>query len=305
MKPLAIIALLTCAALAHEGPEHEIEELTARMAKHGETAELLAERAVEYRVMGKLPEATKDLERAAALSPNLIDVHRELGRVQLLGGKAPEALTTVTRALTIKTEDPADTASLRMLRAEILRSQNEHKKALEDCDAGIALHKQNPEWYLLRSDLHRRLKAHKERLAGLAEGITETGAGVLEIERIEALIDAGQFQVALTFIETELDDSRIKSSWLIRRGRTFLGLSKKAEAEADFKAALEEIALRLNPQSTDAPLLLDKGLAHELLGEKKEALRAYEEARDKGATDFVNDRIKSLQEPAPPSSGTK
>ena len=302
MKLLTAIALLTCAVLAHEGPEHEIEELTARMAKQGETAELLAERAVEYRVMGKLAEATKDLERAATLDPNSIDVHRELGRVQLLGGKAPDALATVTRALTIKTDEPADTASLRILRAEILRSQNENKKALEDCDVGLRLHKQNPEWYLLRSDLHRRLKLPKERLAGIAEGITATGAGVLEIEHIEALLDSGQFNAALTTIGTELAQSRIKSSWLIRRARAFLGLGKKAEAEADLKAALEEITPRLNARTPDAPLLMDKALALDLLGEKKDALRAYEEARDNGANDSVNELIKALQPPPPPAA---
>ncbi len=295
-------ALLCCAipfaAGAHDGPEHEIEELTERMKKHGESADLLTERAVEYRVMGKLPEATKDLERAASLDPDSIAIQRELARVLFLGGKASEAIATVTRGLTLKTEEPADPASLRILRAEIFRSQNENKKALEDCDAALRLHKQNPAWYLLRSDLQKRLKAHKERLAGLDEGIKATGAGVLEIERAEALIDAGQFQAALTFIESELADSRIKSSWLIRRARARLGLGKKAEAEEDLKDALLEIASRLNPKTPDVPLLLDKALAHELLGEKREALRAYEEARDKGAASAVSEKLKPLQEPA-------
>jgi tetratricopeptide (TPR) repeat protein len=305
MRPLTLhlsLAALLCsapfAAFAHEGPEHEIEELTERMKLHGETADWLAERAVEYRVLGKLAEATKDLERAAALDGNSIPISRELGRVYFLDGKPKEALATVTRGLAIKTEEPADTASLRMLRAEILRSQNEDKKALEDCDEALRLHKRNPEWYLLRSDLHRRLKANKERLAGIEEGIKETGAGVLEIERVEALIDAGQFQVALKIAEAELADSRIKSSWLIRRARAHLGLGKTALAEAGLREALAEIATRLNPKTPDVPLLLDKALAYELLGEKKDALRTYEEARDKGAADRVNERIKALQDPA-------
>jgi len=298
---LRLVALLCCATpfalAAHEGPEHEIEELTERMKKHGESAELLTERAVEYRVLGKLPEATKDLERAAALDPDSIAIQRELARVLFLGGKASEAIATVTRGLTLKTDEPTDPASLRILRAEILRSQNENKKALEDCDAALRVHKQNPEWYLLRSDLQKRLKAHKERLAGLADGIRETGAGVLEIERVEAWIDAGQFNAALISIESELADSRIKSSWLIRRARARLGLGKKAEAEEDLKNALLEIATRLNPKTPDIPLLLDKALAHELLGEKRDALRAYEEARDKGAPESVNEKIKPLEEP--------
>lgn len=281
---------------AHDGPEHEIEVLTERMKKFGESADLLAERAVEYRLLGKLPEATKDLERAMIFGPDSIPIHRELGRVLFLGDKADDAIATVSRGLKINSDEPTELASLRVLRAEILRSKKDYKKALEDCDAALALHKLNPEWYLLRSDLHRRLKADKERLAGIEAGIKETGAGVLEIERVEALIDAGQFNPALTIIQTELEDSRIKSSWLIRRARAQFGLGKKAEAEEDLKTALQEIATRLNPKTPDVPLLLDKAFAYELLGERKDALRAYEEARAKGAADVVKDKIKALQE---------
>ena len=297
---LSLAALFACAAVAHEGPEHEIDELTERMKKFGESAGLLTERAIEYRVLGKLPEATTDMERAAVLDPKSGAICRELGRVLFLAGKANDALPVIARGLALKTEEPADLAALRMLRAEILRSQNEHKKALDDADAALRLHRQNPEWYLFRSDLHRQLKMNKERLAGLDEGIKETGAGILQIERVETLIEAGQFSVALPVIETELADSRIKSSWLIRRARVQLGLGKKAEAERDLRDALKEIGGRLNPKVPDASLLLGKALAHELLGEKKDALRAYEMARDKGIGDAVNEKIKALQEPAPP-----
>ena len=311
-----LAAAVSCAALfsaaAHEGPEAEIAELTERMQVNGETAGLLAERAIEYRVLGKLPEATKDLERATVLDPKSIGLCRELARVQFLGGKGGDAIATVTRGLTLKADEPADLAALRMLRAEILRSQNDDKKALEDCDAALRLHRQNPEWYLLRSDIQRRLKLPKERVAGLEDGIKATGAGVLEIERLEALLDAAQFAAALPVIETELADSRIKSSWLIRRARVRLGLGKKAEADDDLKAALKEIGTRLNPKAPDVPLLLDKALALDLLGEKKGALRAYEEARDKGATESVNEKIKAIQDsgttsppPAPVSNPDK
>ena len=296
---LSLAALFACAAVAHEGPEHEIDELTERMKKFGESAGLLTERAIEYRVLGKLPEATTDMERAAVLDPKSGAICRELGRVLFLAGKANDALPVIARGLALKTEEPADLAALRMLRADILRSQNEHKKALDDADAALRLHRQNPEWYLFRSDLHRQLKMNKERLAGLDEGIKETGAGILQIERVETLIEAGQFSVALPVIETELADSRIKSSWLIRRARVQLGLGKKAEAERDLRDALKEIGGRLNPKVPDASLLLGKALAHELLGEKKDALRAYEMARDKGIGDAVNEKIKALQEPAP------
>jgi tetratricopeptide (TPR) repeat protein len=290
------LALCTVAipGVAHDGPEHEIELLTEKM-KQGETARLLADRAVEYRLLGKLAEAIKDLERAAALEPDSIMVHRELGRAHFLNGKPKEALATVNRGVNLEADEPGEMASVRMLRAEILRSEKDYRKALEDCDVALGLHKENPEWYLLRSDLQKRLKMPQERLAGLEIGIKETGAGVLEIERVEAQIDAGRFDPALVTIERELRDSRIQSSWLIRRARALLGLGRKAEAEANLKTALEEISTRLNSKTPDAPLLLDKALAHELLSEARPALRAYRDAKDKGAASPLEEKIKALE----------
>jgi tetratricopeptide (TPR) repeat protein len=295
------LAVLLCGnapfrAAAHEGPEHEIEELTERMKKSGESPDLLAERAVEYRLLGKLTEATNDLERAVVLDPGSMVIHRELARVLFLNGKPDDAIATIARGLRLRSDDATEIASLRMLRAEILRSKKEYQKALEDCDSALALHKDNPEWYLLRSEIQGRLKAHEKRLAGIEVGIKETGAGVLEIERVEALIDAGKYDPALRFIEAELQDSRIKSSWLIRRARVRLGKGQKAVAEEDLRAALAEIATRLNPKSPDLPLLLDRALALELLGDEREALRVYKEAREKGAEEPVKDKIKSLEE---------
>ena len=77
----AVIGGSPCRGIAHEGPEHEIEELTERINHHGESPGLLVERAVEYRVLGNLGEATKDLERAGKLDPSSLDVQRELGQV--------------------------------------------------------------------------------------------------------------------------------------------------------------------------------------------------------------------------------
>ena len=135
----------------------------------------------------------------------------------------------------------------------------------------------------------------KERLDGLEVGIRETGAGVLEIEKVEALLDDKQFPTAVEKIEAELASSRIQSSWLIRRARARIGMDKKAEATLDLKAALEEIGGRLNLTTPDVPLLMDKALAHELLDEVEEAHRYYEQARDAGAEGEVRSKIKALK----------
>jgi len=281
---------------AHDGPEQEIEELTEEINKFGETPDRLIERAIEYRVLGRWAEATRDLERARELDPGSLPAQRELSRVLFQSGKTNEAIDAVTRALTMKPEDPTDLAAFYGLRAELLRSKREYQKALDDCVAALKLHPANPDWYLLRSDVQAKLKLTKARVAGIEEGLAATGAGVLEIERVEALIADQQFAVAAQRIESQLQASRVRSSWLIRRAQAELGLKQFAAATNDLTAALKEIGKRLNLQRPDAPLLLDTARAHELLGDKKEALRFYELARDNGAEEQVLDRIKVLKE---------
>ena len=306
-----LLALLICGSTAfrlaaHEGPEHEIEIINEKIKVSGESAELLADRAIEYRLLAKLPEAIKDLERAVVLDPESMAIHRALADALYENGKADDALSTISRGLRGNADEPSDVAALRILRAEILRSKKDYGKALEDANAALELHNANPEWYVVRSDIQRRMKAHKERLAGIEAGIKATGAWILELERVEALIDAGNLDVALPIIEAQLEDSRIKSSWLIRRARVRQAQGKQDEAVEDLKAALVEIGTRLNPKAPDLPLLLDKARALEMLGDTRDALSAYKTARDKGAGDSLKDKIKALEEstskPAPPDA---
>jgi tetratricopeptide (TPR) repeat protein len=300
-------------APAHEGPEHEIEELTALLAQRGESPELLVERAVEYGILGRHPEAKRDLERAIQLDPASLPALRELARLQFRLGQADEALPTVTRALALPIAERVDRGSLLVLRAEIRRSQGLLRPALEDCDAALRLHGENPEWYLLRSDLQRRLKLHRRRLAELAEGIRRTGAGVLEIERVEALLDAGRYRAALERIEPELASSRVRCRWLVRRGRARIGLGRRTEGEADLRGALMEIANLLDPVRPDASLLLDQARALLLLGDREGARGALESARARGDDPSVVERIEALlgepsagqaKDPDPPPRGS-
>lgn len=281
-------------AAAHEGPEHEIEELTGQIAL-GETGDLYLQRAIEYRILGKLTEAVHDLESAIRLAPEMPFAYRELGRAYVSQGKTNEALETINRGLKIQSEEPNEIAALHAARADLLKARGDFKKALEDCETAIRLHPQNIDWYIARSELQETLKQPRERLEGLRAGLRETGSGVLELEYIEALLDDKQFEQALQKIEPELKASRIRSSWLVRRARARLGLGRKDEARLDLEAALQEMATRYNPGAPDVNLLMERARAHELLNETSIARRWYEEARDAGAEEGVKEKIKALK----------
>ena len=281
---------------AHEGPEHEIDELTERIKKEGESDDLLLQRAIEYKVLGNNAEAAKDLERALQFNADSIPVQRELSRAYTALGKTNEALQTVSRALK-HAGDGADHASLLIVRAEIFQARKEYKKGLEDADKAIQELPGNVEWYLLRSQLHADLKQKKERVKGLEEGVRETGSGMLEGEWIDALIENGQHKVALEKIEAEMRDSRLQSTWLIRRAKVRLATGQKDEATSDLRAAVEELNKRATGSSPDPLLLADRGLAYDLLGEKEDAKKDYEKAREKGVNDeWLRERLRVLKD---------
>lgn len=293
---LASTTLLNGVAIAHEGPEHEIEELSSRIQAEGESADLLLQRAIEYNVLNKGAEAVKDLERALDFDAHSVAVQRELSRAYFSIAKTNEALETVSRGLKYASDGP-ERASLLILRCEIQRARREYQKALEDADNAIHEYPDSSECYLTRSLLQQQLGLKKERIKGLEDGIKETGSGLLEAEWIDALIEGGKTDLALEKIEAELKEARLRSSWLIRRAKVELVMKKKEEARADLKEALEELNERLGRAAHDALLLADRGQAHELLGQKDEAKKDYEEAKNKGLNDeWLRERLRLFKE---------
>ena len=297
MKILSVLSVLLVAGLtlpqlrltAHDGPEHEIDELTERIKVEGESADLLLERAIEYNVLNKTAEATKDLERALYFESHSPIILRELSRTYFATTKTNEAFDTASRGLKYAAPG-AEHASLLMVRAEVQRARRDYAKALEDADKAIQEHAESCEWYLFRSQLHQLLGQKKERIAGLASGVQETGSGLLEAEWLDALIDGGKAEAALAKIEEELKDARLQSTWLLRRAKARIALKKNAEAKSDLEAALKELNERVG-RGIDPLTLMDRGQIYELLGNKDEAKKDYEAAQGKGVTDeWLRDR---------------
>src|SRR6266566_1701362 len=148
------------AATAHDGPEHEIDELTARITAEGESADLLLQRAIEYNVLNKGADAVKDLERALEFDAHSAAIQRELCRAYFSIAKTNEAFDTATRGLKYASDGP-EKASLLILRCEILRARKDYQKALEDADKAIREYPDNAECYLTRSLLQQQLALKK------------------------------------------------------------------------------------------------------------------------------------------------
>src|SRR5689334_20380026 len=75
--------LVAVPVVAHDGPDEVIERLTLKMQRQGRSAELLYQRATEYRTLGKLRQAEVDLNDALRRSPKHFAAWLELSRIQL------------------------------------------------------------------------------------------------------------------------------------------------------------------------------------------------------------------------------
>jgi tetratricopeptide (TPR) repeat protein len=289
---LAALVFSSVPAVSHDSPEHVVEILTARMEAVGHRPDLLWRRATEYRVLGQLDAATRDLKSAIKAQPGFLAALTDLSRIQLAQGRHRNALATINRALDSADSDAAR-APLWMVRADILADRGDFDQALADCNRAL-LHASGNEldWYLTRSQLQCRVGRFNDAVAGLQRGFALTGSAVLEVESIDAMIEAGRFAEALKSIEPALADSRWQSSWLLRRARVRLGTGEVSPAHDDLLAALREINGRLNPAHKDYGLLVDRGVAYALLGDMKLAKRDLASARSLGADAWTLRRLE-------------
>jgi tetratricopeptide (TPR) repeat protein len=261
------------------------------MSSQGKSASLLVKRAVEFRVLGQLDKAVQDLQEAVRMKPADSYAWKELCRLYLAQGKNEDALAAVNTALSAG-EDEEERAPTYMLRAEVYTALNKSVDALTDMDRAFKNGSADLDWYIQRGQLQARLGQWDACLKGLKEGFEQTRSIVLEIEWIEAMIDAGKFREALALIEPHIGAARWKSSWLLRRARARKAL--KLDYEQDLIQVLKELDERANPRYPDLTLLADRGLACALLGKNDEARKNYEAAKQLGADAWVLRRLEPL-----------
>lgn len=302
MKPVRAFPLLLAAAAvvvaapamveAHDSPEHVIEMLTARIETIGPRADLYWRRATERRALGQLGEAAGDLKKAIKLKPEFLIAYADLSRVESAQGRHQRALATANRALKQVRSEP-ECAPFWMLRAEVYCDAGDFEKALADCDRALAVGgTAEVDWYLTRSQIQCRLGRFAEAARGLKRGFELTGSAVLEVESIDAMIDAGLFVEALAKIEPVLAEARWQSAWLIRRGRVRLGMGNISDAHQDLLTAIRELNPRLQSKQPDFSLLADRGLAYALLGDATLAQRDFGAAKKLGGDIWTLRRLE-------------
>jgi tetratricopeptide (TPR) repeat protein len=249
----ALIRLLAGALLlsagggtAHEALEHQIEELTARLAT-APTPELYLRRADLYRQRRAWEPALADLARAGSLDPGLVVIHRSRAEVLLDAGRPDRALPEIEAFLA---GQPA-AASGRVLRARILAGLGRSAAAAAEYTRALAALAQqspneppNPQLYVDRARLLAADPASREEaIRGLDEGIGRLGPVVsLELPAIELERALRRFDRALARVQELSRGARRQEPWLVLRGEILAAAGRDAEARQAYCSALAAIA---------------------------------------------------------------
>jgi len=282
------VALMICGSnsAAHHGPEEMIAKFTAKMNADGKTPVLLYKRATEYRILAAYEKASGDLLAAIELSPEFAGAWEMLAEIRMAQDRFKEAEQAAMKGIEVSAG--RERAGCRMMLARVLRCAGREQEALNACNAAFEeFVGRDIDWYLIRGALQRRLGQHTERIADFQAGYEATRSTVLKIALLEARIEAGQAEDVLPEINRQLEASRLKSSWWLRRARALLALGKDSEAREDLGAAIAELNTRIRSKRPDVTLVADRGLAEALLGNKVAAERDLTLARKHGATDWM------------------
>jgi len=285
----AISPIAGSIAQAHDGPEHVVEALTTEMAAEGVTSDRLYRRACEYRALRKYAEAASDLEAALARDADCTAARFELTRLRLQQGDARAAEQLLTPL--IESPDVRLRSAALASRGEVRMATGDDAAAAADFTTAL---KTVPDvgWYLQRAQAQRRLAVGDDDAAasldGLRRGWNETGSPVLLRALCDALIEAGErhddgaTKEATAIIERELRDNRFVAAWLVRRARVNTIRGDLAAAEVDLRAALAELAARVDVPRPDPSLLDERAEVWRMLGDAAAAdadIAAAESAR--------------------------
>lgn len=286
--------LLPCTA--DPGHEIRIEDINAQIAANPNLPDLYFQRAVNYRELSRMADARADWEKCLTLQSGFLPANRELARLDELENHRKEGIERLEKAMAAA---PAEAAvhlpGCYSVLADMLLKSDRNEAALAAAQKGIALSpSMSLDFLLLRAEAQRRLGKHEDRVRDLATAMTGLKSFVLRIAWIEALIDAGRSKEALPEIQEEIDNSRYRSSWLIRRARVRLHDGNKEDAMADLQAALTEIEPRIRPEFPDLSLVCDRALIHALQGKREEAAKELAAAKTRGADGWMTRVLEAV-----------
>ncbi len=279
-----VYACVTCLctatiATAHEGPEHVIDSLTREMRLHGTNAELLYRRAIEYRSLGNRSRFERDLDAAVHCDADFFPARLELAKCKLQQHNMVEARQLIEPL--VGANSPTLRAVALATRAEIDACEKHWEHAIDSLTVALEI-RPDVEWYLQRAEFQSQARKFWEAIAGLRDGYAKMESPLLLRELCDQLIavqmieakrhDPKDFAEVMSIVQRELDESRIRSSWLIRRARIRAAQGEWNAAQDDLLSAIAELRQRTSEQQPDPEVASDLAQAQKLLQSLKDNL---------------------------------
>ena len=250
LTPLLVLCLLVAAgpsARAHDDPDHQLAELSARLAREPDSAALHLERAELHRFRRDWAGALADLQDASRLDPSMAAVDLALARLLLEAGNLPEARDAADRFVA---RSP-DNVLGHLVRARMLLRSGEGPAAAAAFTRAIELDREHrgggsgiqPDDYLDRARALADAGRSEEALRGLDEGLAALGRPItLQLLAIELDEKSGNLDAALARIAAIEARANRKETWMARRGDLLLRAGRPQEADRAYRDALAAIA---------------------------------------------------------------
>ena len=242
-------------------------------------------RARSFHILGSVQEERADLDRIIQLYPDFTPARIAMAQFHLDRQDFKSALKLATSLLE-QSPGERDAATLHVICGDAHMLAGHPSAAETSYEIALKNHPDEVDWHLKWSEALAMQGRHRDRATALQTARESLPSIVLELEWIDALIEcdeASAVRTAITMIESNLEQSRLRSSWLLRRAEAYLALNQQQSAGTDLAEALRELDSRLATQHPDPTLLLDRAYVFALQGEKWKAEQDLAAAKQHGA----------------------
>jgi tetratricopeptide (TPR) repeat protein len=244
-------------ALAHEGLEEQVTQLTRRIGREPQNVELYVRRGELYRQLGQFQNARADYDRAQKVNPAMVEIVFYRGRLWLEAGRPANAKSELDAYLRLR---PTHVEAL-FTRAKALEQLKEFRGAAADYTRALELTpRPTPDHFIARSQAQVAAGALSDALAGIEQAIEKLGPLVtLESQAIDIELRLKRWDRALARLDRMAAQSTRKESYLERRGAIQMQAGRTQDARASFAAALKALeALPRNLRQTKAMVDLER-----------------------------------------------
>jgi len=268
---IAAFLMWSLTALAHEGVNVQVAQISQKIQQNPTNSALYVERAALFRREKQFSAALSDLAHAEKLAPNRRDIQLERGLTLAAKGETKEA----ERLLSAYISAGLPAAKAFVARASLRENEKRFGEARSDYHAAVTLEK-TPDTFLARGRMDEALGHWEDAAKGYEEGLRAlSGAVVLRLALIRAEHHLGHYDRAINLIDEILPNLPLKADWLLLRADEYAAAGKPEKAQRDRLDALHESESRIARRPTDLATL-SRVKALRSLGRLEEALHDVE-----------------------------